>query len=282
MQLKVMWLGSARQLAKVRLDDVPVLSSQLTVVDTARNLGVVVDSQLSMSAPVAAVCRGSYYQLRQLRPLKRCMTDEAIKTLTYAFISSRLDYCKVLYCGIADGFLSSLQSVQNAAARLFTGLGRREHITPVLQQLHWLPVRQRVMFKLATLVYRSLAGIAPAYLSDECHLTSSIGVRSSDSRTCVPRRAHNGYGVRCFATAGPSLWNSLPLYLREPDISFNRFETVLKTFFVLVDGDRGTLRLIVKSAVYKYAYLLTYGTLSSYNILPCLHGRSADDRVCLR
>jgi hypothetical protein len=85
------------------------------------------------------------------------MTDEAIKTLTRAFISSRLDYCNGLYYGISEVLLSRLQSVQNAAARLVTGLGRREHITPVLQQLHWLPVRQRVQFKLATLIHRSLA-----------------------------------------------------------------------------------------------------------------------------
>jgi len=80
----------------VRLDKVPVLSSHVRVIDTAWNLGVVVDSQLSMSAHVAAVCRGGYYQLRQLQPLKRCMTDEAIKTLTHAFISSQLDYCNYL------------------------------------------------------------------------------------------------------------------------------------------------------------------------------------------
>jgi len=157
------------------LDDVPVLSSHLRVVDTARNLiGVVVDSQLSMSAHVAAVCRGGYYQLRQLRPLTRYMTDEAIKTLTHAFISSQLDYCNVLYCGIAEELLSRLQTVQNGAARLVTGLGRREYTTPVLRQLHWLPFRQRVMFKLATLIYWSFAG-TPAYLSDGCHLTSSVG-----------------------------------------------------------------------------------------------------------
>jgi len=124
-----MWFGLSQQLTKVWLDDVPVLSSQLMVVDTERNLGVVVDSQLSMSAHVAAVCHGGYYQLRQLRPLTRCMTDEDIKTLTHAFISSRLDYCNVLYCGIAEELLSRLLSVQNAAARLVTGLGRREHIT---------------------------------------------------------------------------------------------------------------------------------------------------------
>jgi hypothetical protein len=116
------------------------------------------------------------------------MTDDAIKTLTHAFIGSRLDYCNVLNYGVAEGLLNRLQSVQNAAARLVTGMGRREHITPVLRQLHWLPVRQRVMFKLATLVHRSLAGTAPAYLSDECRLTTAVGVRSlrsADSRIAV-------------------------------------------------------------------------------------------------
>ena len=144
-----MWLGSAQQLAKVQLDEVPVLSSQVRVVNAARNLGVIVDSQLSTSAHVAVVCRGDYYQLRQLRPLMRCMTDEAIKTLTHAFIGSRLDYCNVLYCGIAEGIFSRLQSVQNAAARLVTSLGRREHITLVLWQLHLLP--QQVQLQLLQL-----------------------------------------------------------------------------------------------------------------------------------
>jgi len=96
----VMWLGSSQESATVWLDDGPVLSSHIRLVDIARNLGVV-HSQLSMSAYFSAVCCGGYYQLLQLRPLKRCMTDEAIKTLTHAFICSRLDYCNVLYCSIA-------------------------------------------------------------------------------------------------------------------------------------------------------------------------------------
>jgi len=79
------------------------------------------------------------------------MTDEAIKILAHAFITSQLDYCNALYCG--EGLLSRLQSVQNAAGRLVKGLGRRQHITPVLRHLHWLLVRQHAMSKLTTLVY---------------------------------------------------------------------------------------------------------------------------------
>jgi len=68
--------------------------------------------------------------------------------------------------------MNRLQSVLNAATRLVTGTRRSDHITPVLRQLHWLPVRQHVDFKAATLVHRSLSGISPSYLADGCHLVA--------------------------------------------------------------------------------------------------------------
>jgi len=73
------------------------------------------------------------------------------KTLVQAFISCRLDYCNSLLYGISDGLLQCLQSVQNTAVRLVTGALHSDHITLVLRQLHWLPVRQRVAFKIAGL-----------------------------------------------------------------------------------------------------------------------------------
>jgi len=69
-----------------------------------------------------------------------------------------LDYCNSVLYGVTDNLLLRLQSVQNAAARLITRTDRREHISPVLQKLHWLPVRQRVDFKLATLMFKLLHG----------------------------------------------------------------------------------------------------------------------------
>ena len=90
----------------------------------------------AQTTQVSAVCRTGYYQLRQLRPLVRCVSEDAVKTVIQAFINTRLDYRNLLYFGIADGLMSRLQSVQNAAARLVTGVRRCEHITPVLRQLH--------------------------------------------------------------------------------------------------------------------------------------------------
>jgi len=128
-----------------------------------------------------------------------------------------------MFYGITDCLMSRLQSVQNAAARLVSGARRYGHIKPMLQELHWLPVRRRVDFKIATLVYLSLSGMVPSYLAADCQLISDEGrrqLRSANSRTCVVRRTCSSYGDRCFAAAGSRLWNSLPAHLRQTDINF--------------------------------------------------------------
>jgi len=118
-------------------------------------------------------------------------TSEAATSLVHAFISCRLDYCNALLYGIANCQLQRLQSVQNAAARLVTGLRRTEHITPILKSLHWLPIRQRVTYRLATLVHKCVNGRAPEYLAEFRHPSADRrpGMRSAD-RLEAPRTAH--------------------------------------------------------------------------------------------
>ena len=118
---------------------------------------------------------------------------------------------------------------------------RRDHIMLILRQLHWLPVRQRVTFKIAVLVCQCLTGQAPAYLADDCQL-STRRLRSTDTATCVVRRSNNSFGDRCFAAAGPRLygvWNMLPIYLRLCD-SLGQFKRMLKTH-LFGAWDRGAL-----------------------------------------
>jgi len=133
--------------------------------------------------------------------------------------------------------LQRLQSVQNAAARLMTGARRRDHITPVtpvLQQLHWLPIRQWVVFKIAELVHQSLAGVAPAYFADDCRLLSDVSRRplrsnSNDMRKLLVPRTHNKLGDRIFSPACPRVWKDFAPGLRRPGLSFNLFRRSLKT-----------------------------------------------------
>jgi len=125
-------------------------------------------------------------------------------TLVQAFISCHLDYCNSLLYGINDRFLHRVQSVHNTAACLVTGARRCDHITPVLQQLHWLPVCQQIIFKIAGLVRQLLAGVAPMYLADNCSQLSDIGRRplhssSSDIQMLSVPSTHNRFGDKLYS-----------------------------------------------------------------------------------
>ncbi len=131
----------------------------------------------------------------------------------HAFVSSRLDYCNSLYVGISQSTLSRLQIVQNATARLLTGSQKRDHITPILSSLHWLPVHYRIDFEILLFVFKSLNGLT-SYISDLLQTYSpSRSLRSSDQKLLIVTRSRRNLWGDC-AFIGPRLWKSLPLYIR--------------------------------------------------------------------
>ena len=143
---QIIWLGSRQRLATIniaplRLHDGTVITPSTSVHD----LGVVFDSELSMSELVNKVTSNCFYQLRQLRTVHHSLSLDTARMLVHAFIPSRLDHCKSLMFGTTNLIMRKLQVIQNAAARLVTGLSRHEHITPAaLMDLNWLPVRQSI------------------------------------------------------------------------------------------------------------------------------------------
>ena len=146
-------------------------------------------------------CSERFTQTVELeRHLLKSHNEGTLLSVTY-MLSMRLDYYSLL-CGISDTLLRRLQSVQNAAARVITRTPRRDHITPILHHLHWLPVRQRVAFKLAVLVYKALNNRAPVYLSQDCLLVGDTGrreLRSSHNYTCASVTTSTRFGDRTFA-----------------------------------------------------------------------------------
>ena len=158
---------------------------------------------------------------------------DAAKSLAQAFSTCSLDCCNSLFSGITDSLFRRLQSAQNAAARLITGTNRYDHITPVLRELHWLPVRQRVEFKLAVLVNKSLHGLTAPYLTDDCQLVANNGrrrLRSADVDTCIVPRTQE---LCCRRST--VLEHLIPAELRQPDIELVTFRRLLKTHLFKCD-----------------------------------------------
>jgi len=151
------------------------------VQSVVHDLGVTLDSLLTMADHITIVCRAGYYQLRQLHHIIQLLTPTVTWMLVQAFISCWLDYCNSLIYEIADSQLKRLQSVQNVVARLITSMQLMKLIMPVLQSLHWLPVWQQILFKLAVLAHKCLNRRAPAHLADDSHpiRLRQSGLRSS-------------------------------------------------------------------------------------------------------
>jgi len=231
---ELIWFGSPSNLRSLAQDDAKITVGSTTIepVNVVRDLGFYFDSELSMRDHISRTTKSCFYQLRRLRPIRRQLGCDVTKCLVCSFVLSRLDYCNALLAGLPTNTLKPLQRVQNAAARLVLGLKWSDHITPALMELHWLPIKQRIEYKLAILVYKCLHHQAPNYLTELFNSIADIQPRSSlrsasDGKLDIPRTKLQ-FGERAFAVAGARQWNSLPAQLRSIE-DFTLFKSKLKT-----------------------------------------------------
>jgi hypothetical protein len=202
----------------------------VTDVTCVKNLGVYLDKSLSMEQHIAAVSKSCFNQIRNIGTIRSYITDSACKTLVCSLIASRLDYGNALLYGVNASALAKLQRVQNTAARLIARRKKYDHITPVLIELHWLPVKFRCEYKLLVYVLKSLHGIAPVYLQNLLTVykpTRSLRPEHS-MRIQITRVKTKSYGIRRFDMAASTLWNNLPGDLRVLD-SVDIFKSIMKT-----------------------------------------------------
>jgi hypothetical protein len=229
----IMWCTSARRTPHLPTDPVCIAGVDVQPVTTVRNLGVLIDNDLSATSHIRMVTARCFAALRQLRQLRRYVSDDCFRSLVVALIHSRLDYGNVVLVGLPAFRQRLLQSVLNAAARLTFRLRRYDHVTDVLAILHWLRFPERIDYKLALMTYRSLNGFAPSYMQVFCRVADKPNPRrlrsSASGSLVVPAHRLSTVGRRSFPVAAAIMWNMLPADIQfSPSLSI--FRSRLKTF----------------------------------------------------
>ena len=156
----------------------------------------------------ATVTRACFHHIRRLKQIRRLLGKDVAAGLVSAFILSRVDYCNTILAGLPKSTIAPLQRVQNAAARLVTRLGPREHVTSTIRDLHWLPVQHRITYKLCLMMHLVNIGRAPTYLINSVTATRDVvsrsRLRSSSSHCYEQPRTRHKLGERSFIFAGPA------------------------------------------------------------------------------
>lgn len=189
------------------------------------------DPDLLFEYHIKQITRTAFFHLRNIAKVQKFLSKDDAEKLIHAFVTSRLDYCNVLFSGLPNTYIKNLQRVQNAAARLLTRTRKFDHITPILVSLHWLPIQARADFKVLLLTYKSLHGLAPLYLSGLlAPYRPTRSLRSQDAGyLVVPKINKKTVGGRAFSYRAPLLWNKLPISIKEAD-TVATFKIRLKTF----------------------------------------------------
>ena len=179
-----------------------------------RNLGSYIDDKLSLNSHINKVSSASFYYLQNIGRIRNHLSRDSSETLIHAFVSSRLYYCNSLLYELPQVQIDKIQRVQNAAARLIFKQPKFFHITPVLSQLQWLPIRYRIEFKILLMTFKAIYGMAPDYICKLISRRKSTGYSLSSSKK-VMLEVPSGkilptLGGRAFRYAAPKFWNNLP------------------------------------------------------------------------
>jgi len=225
-------VGVPSHISEWRGEMVDIAGCPVAFETSAKYLGVKIDQSLTMQNQISNICRCSFLELRWISSIHSFLSRDACEKFVNALITSRLDYCNSVLCGLPSEQIERLQRVQNNAARLILRKQKHDHVTPLLKELQWLPMKFRIQYKVATLAYHRFDGTLPSYLSGSLFIYQpSRSLRSSDEKLLkVPRRNLKSLGDCSFSFLAPTVWNSLPTPLRNKP-SFSQFKSHLKTYY---------------------------------------------------
>ena len=208
--------GTRQQIAKLdKSVGVRVAGTTVACSTSVRILGVTIDRYLTFHEHISNTVRSCNYHIRSLRHIRRLIDTETAKTLACSIVASRLDYCNALLYGVTSADLMRLQRVQHSLARVVCNAPYRSPSAPMLKSLHWLPIKQRIRYKIATMTYKIRLSQKPNYLRELIvdYRPARTLRSSSDDQLLIPR-VHTKTAARAFRVAAPEIWNSVPNEIR--------------------------------------------------------------------
>jgi len=216
-----------------------VADSHVKFNDSVKILGVTIDSQLLFDKHVSSVCQSCNFHIKALRHVRHMLSIDTANQIACSIVASRLDYCNSLLYGTSVHNITRLQRIQNNLARVVCNAPSRASAAPLLNRLHWLPIEQRITYKISTLTYSVLHDSGPSYLYDSLHhYIPSRTLRSSDAHLLMTSSNPRSLAVteKAFSSFAPKIWNTLSLKTRSSP-STASFKSNLKTeLFIIAES----------------------------------------------
>ena len=212
-------------------DCIDVCRDNITISEVIKLLDTYLDKHLTFKQHITTKHKTAMFNIQRIKHIRKYLTNEACETLVMGLVTSHLDYCNSLLYALPVIDLNKLQHVQNIASKLILQKSKYESSTLCLMELHWLPIRARIEFKVLVYVYNCLDNAAPVYMKNMLQRYSTReGLRSKNMECLlvIPKTKRKTFADRSFSVFGPRLWNHLPTKLRTAP-NLETFKSSLKT-----------------------------------------------------
>lgn len=221
---QIMVLGPQRILNKISLHGIQLTDSVcVRFTCSTKSLGILIDETLSFKQHIIKLKQDCFRLIRNVCKMRFIFTKDQLKTIVNSLIVCKLDYCNGMFYGVDERWIDELQRIQNAAGKAVYGLYKHDHVGNTLQKLHWLPVRERIIYKVLLIVFKCLNGMGPQYLTEML----TYGNYSHNIHLMEPYM-NTAMGERAFQKYAPRLWNSMPSSIKECT-TLPTFKKYLKT-----------------------------------------------------
>ena len=229
---EIVIFGKWSQCSKITTTSIEVGDTSVNISHKLIYLGILLDENLTLKSHILNKANRASYHLYRIRQIIKFLDLPAKQTLISSLVMSHLDYANAIFVNLPNSSIYPMQWIQNQAAKLIMNKHQLDSLTTIMVQLHWLPIRFRCEYKMLLHVYRCIKGQAPEDLQQKLLLRNPAQMTCSATECNFLQIPHNRSKMLAdhgFSSAGPRLWNSLPLELRTAP-SLSNFKKLLKIY----------------------------------------------------